>query len=261
MTTALVDAHCHLDLPAFDADREAVVSRALEAGIAGLVLPGTEPRRWPGLAALRDALPMRAAVALGVHPEWLRALDDVALDAALGALPVALRELSAAGLGETGLDKRIEADVPAARQARACAAQLAVARAADLPLVLHVVHRHGAMLKLLDAAGPVRGMVHAFAGPAELVPAYVERGFLLSVGGAVTRPNARRVRAAVRAIPRDRLLLETDAPDMTPTGAETTRNEPAHLTRVLAAVADVRGEALEAVAAATGDNARRLFGL
>ncbi|MEM1416736.1 MAG: TatD family hydrolase [Myxococcota bacterium] len=255
----LVDAHCHLDLPAFDEDRDAVVARARAAGVEALVLPGTGPEAWEGLARTRDALPLPAALCLGVHPEWLGGLDDDALSSALAELPRALERYGAVGLGETGLDKRIEASVPAERQAEAARAQLGTARALGLPLVLHVVRRHGAMLALLDEAGPARGMVHAFAGPAELVPAYVERGFYLSVGGAATRPGARRVRAAVKAIPAERLLLETDAPDLTPAGAPTTRNEPAYLRRVLAAVAALRGEPEDELAERSAANARRLF--
>jgi TatD DNase family protein len=183
-------------------------------------------------------------------------------------------------VGECGLDGdvargRFGRAVSLDRQRAVLDAHVEVARALGAPLVLHVWRAHGAMLAALARHGraPLRGVVHSYSGPAELVPAYVALGLHLSFAAAVTRPTARRPLAAARAVPAHRLLVETDAPAQVATGAcarapaaereavVPPRGEPADLPRIAAALAVARGESLDALARRTTANARELFGL
>jgi len=237
----VIDAHVHLDF--FD-DPEAVVARARAAGVTDFVVPGVSPSQWAAAARF-------AHHGVGLHPEFL---GDV--DVQLAAFAAAE---DAAFVGECGLDRRIEDRVSLEEQRRALRPQLARAKERDLPVVLHCVHRHGALLELLREHGPLRGMLHGFTGPAELVREYVELGLHLGVGAAVMRPHAKKARDAVVHIPPERLLLETDAPDQPPPGEPT--NEPAFLPRIAGAVAVLRGEDPETLGARAAGATRALFGL
>lgn len=276
----LFDTHCHLDFEAFDADRAEVVERARGAGVDALLVPGYAPRTWARAAALARAIP-GARVAVGLHPLALSeprpapaleparvpraALDEPAPDLdpehLEEALYAAARAHGAVAIGECGLDAR-PGLAPLERQRLILDAQLRVARALCLPVVLHCVRAHGALLDCLERGGPLPagGALHAFTGPAELLPRYGRLGLSFGLGGALTRPAARRPQEAARAVPLDRLLLETDSPDMAPEGAPGPRNEPAFLKYTLAALAALRGVPEEELAAAAYDNALRLFG-
>lgn len=246
------DVHAHLDFEAFDADRDEVLERAAEAGVDSIVLPGVCPAQWERARILvrRGHPRVRLAMAVGFHPEHLEPSLDVA--SVEDWLVEAATSLGAVAIGECGLDRRVEARVSLARQRAVLEAHVRAARRTRLPIVLHLVQRDGAMLEVLASHAPLRGMVHAFTGSAETARALVALGLHLSFGGALTRPNARRAREAAAVAPADRVLLETDAPDQTPTGVPTGRNEPAYLPRVAAALA--RPEVDPAA------NARALFG-
>lgn len=204
-----------------------------------------------------------------------RAEDGSALDEQLAALFRAARgEPLADGepplprphaIGELGLHAA-NSDAPAdilLQQERAFRAQLALARQLDLPLVLHVVRAHGQALRILQRDGVPRsgGVVHSYSGSAELVADYVRLGLHLSFAGPITYPEARRVQAAACRVPRDRLLVETDAPDQTPWARKPAACEPAFLPDIVEALARHRGEACAELARSTEANARRLFGL
>ncbi|MCB9611816.1 MAG: TatD family hydrolase [Sandaracinus sp.] len=230
------DAHAHLDFETFDADRDEVLERAAKAGIGAVVLPGVSRAQWERAHALvrRGHPDVRLAMAVGHHPEHLDpTLDPLVLEA---QLVDAAERFGAVAIGECGLDRRVEAQVDLERQLAVLGAHVRAAKRTGLPLVLHVVRRDGPMLDALRPHAPLRGMVHAFTGSAETARAFVALGLHLSFGGALTRPNARRIREAAAAIPADRVLLETDAPDQSPTGAPTERNEPAYLPLVATAL-------------------------
>lgn len=260
----MIDSHCHLDFAAFDDDRGEVLARAAAVGVREVVVPGVAPDQWPALPALRARHP-GLHVAVGVHPMVVPDLDDAALDDALAGLEDAARRAGAVAIGECGLDGVVAKRDGGAmdRQRRVLDAHAHVARSLGLPLMLHVFRAQGEALERVRAHAPypAGGVVHSYSGSAEDVAAWVELGFCLSFAGAVTRPNARRPRAAAAAVPPDRLLVETDAPDQTPHGAPTRRNEPGYLPGIVAAVAGARGEDAAAVARRTADNARRLFRL
>lgn len=248
----VIDSHCHLDDPRFETDADQVLLRARRAGVVAMVCAGFGPARWERQRKLSAPV----YLAFGMHP-WEAARTDIEpylqrLEQLLGG---------AVALGEIGLDRsrRCPAGTRPAQE-RAFRLQLRLARTLDLPVVLHVVRAHGRALDVLGEEGVPEsgGMVHSYTGSAELVPGYLELGLHLSFSGAVGRlGQAQRV---VRAVPEQRLLVETDAPDQTPPTLEG-RNEPAYLVAVVDAVARLRGEPAQRVARASADNARRLFRL
>lgn len=265
----MFDSHCHLHDVRMDACRDEALARARAAGICGMLLAGVDLPGWHVEAALaRQHADL--AMSFGVHPQIVPELDDTTLTVQLDALAEALsqRHLSTLprphAVGEIGLDG-VDAERRAAlpRQERAFRAQLALAREHDLPIVLHILRTHGESLRILKADGVPRrgGVVHSYSGSAELVPEYLKLGLSISFAGAVTHPNARRIAAAARVVPLERLLVETDAPDQTPWARRPAQNEPAFLPEILDALAIIREEPAAILVAATSHNARRLFGL
>jgi len=255
----LVDSHCHLAEPEFDADREAVLTRAIAAGVELLVCVGaTGPveANAGSLALVGAHGPLEIVATVGIHPHHASGADEATFTT-LARLAIAP---GVVGIGETGLDFHYDHS-PRPAQRAAFARSVALARALDLPLVVHVREAHAEAAAILRAEGAasVGGVIHCFTGEREDARAYLDLGFHVSVSGIVTFRNADGVRQAVRAVPLDRLLVETDAPYLAPVPHRGRRNEPAHVRLVAEAVAVVRGESLAAVAAATTATARRLF--
>lgn len=254
----MIDSHCHLDLEAFDADRDEVVERATRAGVEGMLVPAVRPRTWPVLAAW--AARHRAAgvrCAIGIHPQVVPELAPEELEGDLAErLARAATELGAIAIGECGLDGGTGR---AALQETIFRAHLRAARTLGLPAVIHVLRAHDAAPRILREEGPVAGVLHSYSGGAELVPVYRELGLAFSLAGPVSYPNARRPVEAARAIPAALLLAETDAPDQAPEGHRGGRSEPAFLPAVIAGLAAARGVSPSDIAALTTANARRLF--
>jgi TatD DNase family protein len=254
----LVDTHCHLALEAFDADREAVVGRARQAGVAACLVVGIERLSSEAALALARTLPGWAFATAGIHPTEADVADE--------ARWPAVRELLASGafvaVGETGLDqwhRRTEPEAQVASLHRHVQAALDL----DLPVILHCRDAFPRLLAELERwreAG-LRGVLHCFtAGEAEAAR-LVELGLHVGVGGAATyKPNA-ALRAAVRSVPDERLVLETDAPWLAPVPVRGRRNEPAFVAHVAECLADDRGADRAVFAARTSRNARTLFRL
>jgi TatD DNase family protein len=255
----LIDAHCHLDFPDFDADREAVVERARAVGVSHFVVPGTTRERWPGVLALggRDDV----SVCLGLHPYFM----DEHAEGDVEALAQALDDHAAAtpgvvAIGECGIDARFPETLDA--QWRLFDAQLRLAKARRLPVVIHCVRANDRVARRLrELALPDGGLIHAFAGSPEQARRFIDLGFVVGLGGAVTHERAKRLRRAVASLPAEGYVLETDSPDMPLAGHRGERNEPARVAEVCRLVAELRKEPFEAVAAASTANARRLFRL
>lgn len=247
--TMLADSHVHLDRYADD-DVAGMLRRAAEVGVERFLTVGVDP------ASSRQAIELarrhrgiRAAV--GTHPTRLAELSDP--EVALDALAKLTRFAVVAAIGEIGLDDQAGPGALAAQE-RFLDRCLDLAAASDLPLVLHVVGAHEAALAILRSRAPVRAVVHYFAGDVSLAERYLEAGCLIGVGKPVTRPSQAALRAAIRATPLERLLLETDT---YPLPGRTT--EPRDLRLVCAAVAELRGVPTSEVAARTTENFRRLF--
>ena len=257
------DSHCHLDAAEFETDRAAVVERAARAGVKQLVLPAVAVAHFDSVRALAHAHGF--AYALGIHPLYVDQADDTDLQALREALQRHRGDPRLVAVGEIGLDHFVPGlDRP--RQEHFYAAQLALAREFDLPVVLHVRRSADSLLKHLRRT-PVRGgIAHAFNGSAQQAQAFVDLGFVLGFGGAMTFERALQIRRLAQTLPLSALVLETDAPDIPPqwlyrSAAEraagaTSRNEPAELPRIAATLAALRGLSLDEVAAATTANAR-----
>ena len=253
----LFDSHCHLDFASLEGDRDAVLARALEAGVRTILVPGVSAAQWTRAVALRRDARLLEGVeisfAVGLHPEV--APTDV--EPALAAMPAFLDRLDAVAIGELGWDGRLDLSLGA--QDPSAEAQLRMARERALPVILHVVGAHGHALERLAPHAPLRGVIHGYSGSAELVSRYVRLGLSIAIGPSVTDARATRVHEAVRAVPLERLLIETDAPDRSPRDGAPRRGEPADVRAVARAVAEVRGVSFEAVVDATRHNAEALF--
>lgn len=258
--SGLVDTHCHLDDARFAADRDAVVARARAAGIAGMVIPAT------GLASARAALALAArhpgiGVAVGVHPLWCAEAGTVA--DVVPQLHALAREPAVVAIGEIGLDY-LRGPEPALQE-RWLDAQLDVAAAAALPVILHNRAATTDLLTRLRAWGkraPLPdppGVLHAFGAGQAAADFAVGAGFYLGIGGVLTFRRADEVRAVAAAAPADRLVLETDAPYLAPEPQRGRRNEPALLAHVATRLAALRGTGTGLVALQTTSNAVRLF--
>jgi len=217
-----------------------VVGRALDAGVQRIVVPGFAPALWDRVIAVRDRYPI-ARAALGLHPWALRSMPRAVVHAGLDALGDRILAAGAIAVGECGLDKpAAEVGAPLEWQEQVLRAQLAVAAALALPVILHCVKAHGRLLAILESLdAPIPGVLHSYSGPAELVPRYAAAGMWFSFAPALARPRASRGPLAARAVPPDRLLAETDSPDQS--FARGARGEPADLPRVIAALAAIRG--------------------
>lgn len=252
----LIDSHVHLDFPAFDHDRAAVLSRAAAADVQQLVIPGVAASGWGRIRALCAGQPTRLFAAYGIHPLHV----DATSPAAIATLPDWLTEHAAHAVGEIGLDFHVAGTDPGA-QRQCLAAQLAIARDLGLPVILHARQALEEIILTLRKHPGVRGVVHSFSGSEEQAHRLHDMGFLLGIGGVVTYPRAQRLRRIVARLPADQLLLESDAPDQPGIAHRGERNEPAFVAEVAACIATLRGEPVAALAAATSANARALFRL
>ncbi|HKK04835.1 MAG TPA: TatD family hydrolase [Gammaproteobacteria bacterium] len=251
----LIDTQTHLDFPEFDADRAAVLAAARQAGVVAMVVSGVSAATWSRLLALTDAEP-GLFPALGLHPMFLA--EHNAAD--LTALAEAVERHRPVAVGEIGLDFQLrELDRP--RQLELFEAQLAVARDARLPVILHVRKAHDEVLARLRRFDLVGGTVHAFSGSRQQAEHYLALGFKLGFGGAMTYSRARKLRTLAAELPLEALVLETDSPDLPPAAHHGERNSPAYLPEIAAVLAELRGEDPLNLARRTTDNARTVFGL
>lgn len=243
-----LDSHCHLDDPRFAGDLPAIAARAAAAGVTAAIVPGVEPRH------LTQPLPTLPGMTLyragGLHPAVTHPPE------ALGQLEAALSRGELVAVGECGLDKRFRQP----HDLDLFHAQLDLAAAYGLPVILHVVHAHEEALAALKSRS-VRGVLHAYAGSWPLAKRYLELGILLGLGGIGTWPTAKRLHETIRACPEGGFVLETDAPDLSPSWLQGQRNEPAALAGIAAAVAQLRGTDPEDVLAASDAAGAQLFGL
>jgi TatD DNase family protein len=255
--TVLFDTHAHLHDPAFDADRAAVIARARAAGVTGFLTIGTDEATSVAAVALAAAEPDVYA-AVGIHPHDAGTASPAALER-IAALARAPRVVA---IGEIGLDYYRDLS-PRAAQREALVAQLRVARAVGKPVLLHCREAHADLLDVCEAEGvaAVGGILHCFSGDLEVARRGQSLGLLISIAGPVTYPSARRLAEVVRALPLDRLVVETDCPYLPPQPWRGQRNEPAYLPTTAARVAELLGLPIATVAAATSANAARLLAL
>lgn len=250
----LIDSHVHLDAAEFAADRDEVIADARAAGVQGFVVPAVDRRSFDAVLALatarRDVCP-----ALGIHPLYVMGAceDD------LGALESHLVRGAARAVGEIGLDHFVT-DIDPARQLDFFVAQLKLARRHDLPVILHVRRAVDPILKQLRRIGVRGGIAHAFNGSRQQAQMFIDLGFRLGFGGAMTFEGSSRIRELARTLPLSAIVLETDAPDIPPAWAQSERNLPANLARYAALLAQLRGLSIDEVVDATGHNVSEVLG-
>jgi len=251
----LIDTHCHLDYPPMSDDLDATLARAAAAGVEQLVHIACKPVAWASAVALINTHVQVYAV-LGVHPHEAPLADEPAL----ATLTDLLRHPKVVAVGETGLDYFYDRS-PRGVQQHAMARHLELARAAGKPIVLHIRDAHADAWSVVDAQPSVPGIIHCFTGTPDEARQWLDRGYHLSFSGIATFPNAPALREAARSCPRDRILLETDAPFLAPVPVRGRKNEPAFIAFTCAQLAQVRGEAPGVLAGAAAANARALLGL
>jgi TatD DNase family protein len=255
----LVDSHCHLDHEQFNDDREAVIDRALAAGVEHMVAIGTGdgPPDLEAGVALADRYPAFYAT-VGVHPhDASKANDEV-----YRRLSNLLGHSKVVALGEIGLDYHYDFS-PRDVQQTVFIEQMRIARDARKPIVIHTREAWDDTLNLLRehwAPAGVGGIMHCFSGGPEQARQALELGFYLSFGGIVTFPKALDIQEAARQAPSDRLLVETDAPYLAPVPKRGKRNEPAYVIETARKLATLRGETLDSIASLTSANFWRLIG-
>jgi len=251
----LFDTHCHIDMAAFDADRAQVLQRAREQGVRHILVPAIDAEHWERLLKL-CAKQAGLYPALGMHPIFLNSHHQEHIT----RLEQFVATQRPVAIGEIGLDyfvRGLDRDA----QRKLFEAQLAVARDAKLPVVLHVRKAHDAVLSSLRRIPVPGGTVHAFSGSEQQARQYIDMGFKLGFGGTLTRERSRKIRHMARIMPMDAIVLETDAPDMAVAQHVGERNSPEYLVYCLQALAEVRDEAPEMIAAQTTANARAVFRL
>jgi TatD DNase family protein len=264
----LIDSHCHLDVVQFDDDRPAVLARAAAAGVATIVNPGIDLTHCRQAVALAEAEASLYA-AVGIHPNSSGAVDQATLD----ALRVWASHPKVVAIGEIGLDYYWD-QVPAAQQAKAFRAQLALAAEVGLPVIIHnrdatadtmaILHEWATAAATRNsplAQRPFWGVLHAFGGELALAHQAYELNFVLGIGGPVTFRNARQLQAVAAQLDLDRLMLETDAPYLTPHPYRGTRNEPAYVALVCTQMAALCGLEPATIAQRTSAVASTFFGL
>jgi TatD DNase family protein len=252
----LVDSHCHLDFPDFASELETVLARARQAGVGHFLTIGTALKRFPGVRAVAETAP-DIHCTIGVHPhdaaEEPLAGPDVLLKESLHEKVV--------GFGESGLDYYYNHS-PRDAQIANFRAHIAAAREAKLPLVVHTRDAEDdtiAILREEQEHGAFAGVIHCFTGTARLAGAALELGFYISVSGIATFKKSDVLRATLKEVPLNRLLVETDAPYLAPQPARGKRNEPALMVHTAAMLAELKGVSSEEIANATTDNFFRLF--
>lgn len=250
----LFDTHCHLNDGAYRNDREEVIRRARQQGVGIMLVAGYDLHSSVRAVELASRY-QGVYAAVGVHPH-----DAVTYDSSVEKdLERLLAKEKVVAVGEIGLDYHYNRS-PRDSQQEVFRRQLALAAAAKLPVIIHDREAHGDLLRLLRAAGENHwGVLHCYSGSREMLTDFLALGLFISVGGAVTFRNARKLPEVVKAVPTGRLLLETDAPYLTPHPYRGRRNEPAYLVITAGRVAEIRGVSLEELAVSTTENAFRLF--
>ncbi|ALI56292.1 TatD family hydrolase [Celeribacter marinus] len=256
MLPTLTDSHCHLDFPDFDTERDAVVQRALDAGVKRMVTICTKLKNADQVRAISEQY---APVfwAAGTHP--MSVADEPM--ATLDALLTLAKHPKFVGIGETGLDYHYTAE-SAQKQQESLRLHIEAARQTGLPLIIHARAADDDMARILTEehnAGAYTCVMHCFSSSRELGQAALDLGFYLSMSGITTFPKSEELREIFRAVPRDRILVETDSPYLAPPPHRGRRNEPSYVAHTAAKAAETFGMELADLATQTEANFDRLF--
>lgn len=253
----LIDSHAHLEMPEFKKDLEEVLQRAKESGVHIILTVGTEQKDWGRALEIANSHPWVYAI-LGVHPHNAKEIDDRTY--------TTLRKIcqgeKVRAFGEIGLDF-FRNHSPRDVQVKRFREQVGLARELKLPIVVHDRDAHEETMEVLrsERAEDCGGIIHCFSGDLEMAGKCMDMGFYISVPGSITYKNAESFQKIVRELPLDSLLVETDAPFLTPVPFRGKRNEPGYVRYTAQKVAELKKVPFERVAEATTENALRVFRL
>ncbi|RVQ01439.1 TatD family hydrolase [Sinorhizobium meliloti] len=252
----LIDTHCHLDFPDFEAERDAIIERAREAGVAQMVTISTRVKRFDTILAIAEKYP-NVFCSVGTHPHNADEELDVTADdlVRLSAHPKVV------AVGEAGLDYFYD-NAPRDAQAEGLRRHIAAARTTGLPLVIHSRSADDDMAAILteeSEKGAFPFLLHCFSSGADLARIGVELGGYVSFSGILTFPKSEELRDIARTVPRDRMIVETDAPYLAPKPFRGKRNEPAYVAHTAEVLAQAIGVSSEEIAEITTENAFRIF--
>lgn len=256
----LVDTHVHINFDSFDVDRDEVAAAWREAGVAHLVHSCVDPSEFSKIQAIAHRYP-EVSMAVGIHP---LDMDKWTEGSASEIIRLAKSEPKVVAIGEMGLDFFKSDD--RALQKQAFTAQLEIAQALDLPVIIHCREAATEMAEVLETfaqtKGSVKGVMHCWTGNPEETQWFLDLGFFISFSGIVTFKSAKQVKASAQMVPSDRILVETDCPFLSPAPKrKEKRNQPAFVKYVAEHVAELRSVSIETLAQQTTQNAQRLFNL
>ena len=251
----LIDTHCHLDFPPFDPDRDLVIQRAIEAGITYFVNIGSTLESSIASCELAKKYP-EVYASVGVHPHDADSFDSLA-EGKLRQLAVRNKVVA---IGETGLDyyRNLSSET---NQKQAFSKQIELAKSLNLPLVVHSRQANQQTLQILKAALPLRAVVHCFSGDASFLKECLDCGFFISFTCNITYKKAKELREMVNLTPLDKLMLETDAPYLSPEGFRGKRNTPEQIKLLAQEVSRIKEVSFQEIADKTTQNAKGFFGL
>lgn len=249
----IFDAHAHYDDKWFDEDRSALLSSMPENGVSYIVNAAVDIATAKTAVGYAEQYPHMYACA-GIHPENLEGLADDYLD----QLTELLEYPRVVALGEIGLDYHW--DIPRDIQNRVFEEQLRLARELDVPVVIHDREAHGDVMELIRRYKP-KGLMHCYSGSTEMLKEVMRLGMSISLGGTVTFKNARVPVEVAEAVPLDRLLLETDAPYLSPVPNRGKRNDSRNIAYTAQRIAELRGMDAQELIDITTENAKRLYGI
>lgn len=254
----MIDTHCHLEMDAFDKDREDVIKRAKEAGLEAIITIGSDFEGCKGAVALSETYDFIYA-AVGIHPHDAKDFtEDVFNQIKKWTSNRSQNKIVA--IGEIGLDYHYDHS-PREIQREVFKKQLQYANEINLPVVIHSREAKKDTLKILKESNITKGIMHCFSGDMEMAEKAMAMGLYISIAGPVTFKNAAKLREIAKAIPDDYLIIETDAPYLTPEPCRGKRNEPAFIVHTARAIADIRGVSFEDMDRITTLNAKRLFNI
>ncbi len=253
----LIDTHCHLTMPDFDADRSDVIQRAIDAGISHMITVGTDIEDSKRAIALAEGYEFIYA-AVGIHPHDARDITDI--ENVSDTIKKLASKKKVVALGETGLDYHYMHS-PAEIQQEHFRLEINLAKSLGLPVIVHSREAKEDTLRILkeEKVEVTGGVLHCFSGDMDMAEKALNMGLYISFSGVITFRNAKKMPDIVKAIPLDRILIETDAPFLTPVPHRGKRNEPAYVKYMAEKIADIKGISLEELGKTITDNAARLF--
>lgn len=252
----LIDTHCHLDFPDFEAERDAIIERARAAGVGQMITISTRVKRFDMILAIAEAYP-NVFCSVGTHPHNADEELDITVDdlIRLSAHPKVV------AIGEAGLDYFYD-NAPRDAQAEGLRRHIAAARQTGLPLVIHSRSADEDMAAILTeetGKGVFPFLLHCFSSGPELARVGVELGGYVSFSGILTFPKSEELREIAKTVPHDRMIVETDAPYLAPKPFRGKRNEPAYVAHTAEVLADTIGVTKDEIASLTTENAFRIF--